>query len=183
MAVSSGGASSARKPRQYLFGVARRAGMVYDMRYFALLVDDEGDPIGKAHHRLRDPEDAPAADRPVRPGDRAIGVGKQRKSQAIGFGEALVGSSVLRRDAEDPGALCAYFRVVVAQGTGLRGAPRREIHRVEVKHQFRAAKIGKTDLASIGGHAAEIRRRVARSRSHRYSCTMPVRTIYASRSR
>src|SRR5688572_23671569 len=146
MAVPPRNAFVSSKACQDFLRVVHHARAADDMRYCALLIDDEGDPVRETHHRLREAEQSPAADRAIGARHRAVGIRQQGKVEAMGLREALVGGRILRRYAEDLRALGADVRVMVAQRAGLRRASGGEIHRIEIQHELRAPKIGKADL-------------------------------------
>src|SRR6185369_6491063 len=88
--------ASARQAGEHFSCVVHCTRAIDDIRYFALLVDDEGDPVGKAHHGLRQAKEAASADRAIGARDRSVGICKQREIQSMHSGEALVGGRILR---------------------------------------------------------------------------------------
>ena len=88
------------------------------------------DEKGRASHaETHGPVDA------ILPDDVLVGVREERERELVTSAKACMRCAVLRTHADDAQARREQIGVQIADGTGLAGAPGREIGRIEVEYQ------------------------------------------------
>gem|GEM_PF-558 len=132
--------------RQHLLGVARHLHRRPRQLHLALLVDHHRRPDGphaalSIEHLL-----APGPPGPVR---RPVGVGQQREGQAVLFPEAPVRRGAVPAHPQHHRPGLADNRHVVAEITGLAGAPGGVILGVEINHHLAPRKAGQVDHLAV----------------------------------
>src|SRR5262245_49315668 len=140
--------------RDRLFHVLGRLELrVEHVPHHALAIDDEGHPPG---------EEAECRRHAVLLAHRAAPVGEQEERQLVLGGEFLVRRLAVGADPDHLGAGVLQVLVLVTEGTGFLGAPRRVVLRVEVEDDgLLAAVVGQPDRATVPIRKGEIRRAIA----------------------